>query len=333
MPKISIVTSCLNEEGNVVELYHRIRAQFEGRIGYEFEHIFLDNGSTDNTVKEIKILAAADTRVKLIVNTRNFGPIRSILHGLYQASGDAVIAMASDLQDPPELISEFISHWEAGYLISIGVKPTSRETWTMTLIRKTYYRLLARISEVPLIHDFTGFGLYDKSVIDLIRRMNDPNPYFRGLIAELGIAYARVPFEQPRRIRGITQHNFYMLYDIAMLGLTSYSKLPLRLATMTGFLLSGLSLLISLFYLALKLLFWQYFALGTAPVLIGVFFFAAVQLFFIGLLGEYVATIHTQVVHRPLVIERERVNLPLSPSLPQHSNNYINPDLISKVPK
>jgi len=319
MPKISIVTSCLNEEGNIIELYQRIRAQFEGRVGYEFEHIFLDNGSTDNTVREVKALAAIDTRVKLIVNARNFGPIRSAMHGLYQATGDAVISMASDLQDPPELIDKFLKYWEGGYLIAIGVKPTTRETWAMAVVRRTYYRLLARIAEVPLINDYTGFGLYDRSVIELIKKIGDPYPYFRGLIAELGIPYAQVHFEQPRRLRGISTCNFYLLYDVAMLGLTSHSKFPLRLATMAGFILSGLSLMVSVFYLILKLIFWSQFTLGTAPILIGVFFFAAVQLFFIGLLGEYVASIHTQVMQRPLVIERERVNMPESLALPQHS--------------
>lgn len=325
MPKISIVTSCFNEEGNVEELYHRIRIQLEGRAGYDFEHIFLDNGSTDQTAEIIKRIAATDNRVKLIVNARNFGPIRSAMHGLYQATGDAVISMASDLQDPPELIDLFLKHWENGYLIAIGVKPTTRETWAMAVIRRTYYRLLARIAEVPLINDYTGFGLYDRSVIETIKRIGDPYPYFRGLIAELGIPYAQVPFEQPRRLRGISTCNFYLLYDVAMLGLTSHSKLPLRLATMAGFTLSGLSLMVSIFYLALKLIFWEQFTLGTAPILIGVFFFAAVQLFFIGLLGEYVASIHTQVMQRPLVIERERINMPPSLSLPQHSLNGFTP--------
>jgi hypothetical protein len=227
--------------------------------------------------------------------------------------------MASDLQDPPELINDFLRHWEAGYLIAIGTKPRSRETLAMAVARRFYYRFLGRLADVQLIPNYTGFGLYDRSVVELVRQMNDPYPYFRGLIAELGIRYATVDFEQPRRVRGITKNNFYTLYDIAMLGLTSHSKFPLRLATMTGFALSGLSLLVSLGYLLLKLLFWQQFALGTAPVLIGLFFFGAVQLFFIGLVGEYVAAIHTQVVKRPLVIERERVNLGPSASLPTHS--------------
>jgi glycosyltransferase involved in cell wall biosynthesis len=309
MKLISIVTSCLNEEENVEELHGRIRAQFETRPDLDFEHIFVDNGSTDGTVARVKVLAAADRRVKLIVNARNFGHIRSPLHGMYQARGDAIIAMASDLQDPPELIGEFLKHWEAGTPIAVGVKPRSRETLAMAVMRRAYYGTLGRVSDVKPIANFTGFGLYDRSVIDIIRGLDDPYPYFRGLIADLGIRYATVEFEQPARKRGITKNNFYTLYDLAMLGLTSHSKLPLRLATMTGFTLSAVSLLISLGYLLAKLIWWDQFGLGLAPLVIGLFFFGAVQLFFIGLLGEYVLAIHTHVVKRPLVVERERVNL------------------------
>jgi len=322
MTLISIVTSCLNEADNVVELHQRIKAQFEAggpASDFEFEHIFLDNGSTDDTVARVKELAVADPRVKLIVNARNFGHVRSPLHGMYQASGQAIITMASDLQDPPELIGQFVAHWRAGELIALGIKPRSRETWAMAVIRRFYYRALGRMADVPLIANFTGFGLYDRSVIDMIRELGDPYPYFRGLIAELGIRYATVQFEQPARLRGITKNNFYTLYDLAMLGLTSHSKLPLRLATLSGFTLSALSLLVSLGYLVAKLLFWQHFAIGTAPLIIGLFFFGAVQLFFIGLVGEYVAAIHTQVSKRPLVVEKERVNLPPGDALPRHS--------------
>ena len=325
MKLISVVTSCLNEEDNVVVLHERIRAQFEGREGYAFEHIFIDNGSTDSTVERVKSMAKADSRVKLIVNARNFGHVRSPLHAMFQAKGDAVVMMASDLQDPPELIGEFIRRWEAGYLIAVGIKPRSSETLVMGMARRIYYRLIGRLADVQLIPNFTGFGLYDRSVVELVREIDDPYPYFRGLIAELGIRYATVEFVQPQRIRGFTKNNFYTLYDLAMLGLTSHSKLPLRLATMAGFLLSGLSLLTSLVYLVMKLLFWNEFSVGTAPVLIGLFFFAAVQLFFIGLVGEYVAAIHTQIVKRPLVIERERVNLGPGAYLPKHSGQINDP--------
>lgn len=308
MKLISVVTQCFNEEENVEELYRRIKAQFEGRPGYRYEHIYIDNASTDRTVEVVKRLAAADPNVKLIVNARNFGHIRSPLHAILQARGDAIVSMASDLQDPPELIGKFIAKWEAGYKIAIGVKPHSRETFGMKIVRGLYYRTIGRISEIQLIPNYTGFGLYDRSVIEIIRKIDDPYPYFRGLIAELGIEYAAIPFEQPKRVRGITKNNFYTLYDMAMLGITSHSKLPVRLATMAGFALAMVSLAVSLTYLVLKLLFWDYFAFGTAPILIGIFFFASVQLFFIGIIGEYVAAIHTHVMKRPLVVEKERVN-------------------------
>ncbi len=308
MKLISVVTQCYNEEDNVEDLYERICAQFETRSGYRHEHIFIDNSSTDRTVEAIKAIAARDPRVKLIVNARNFGHIRSPLHAILQAKGDAIISMASDLQDPPEMIDAFIKKWEAGYKIAVGVKPTTKETFAMSIIRSLYYKTIGRISEIKLIPNYTGFGLYDRSVIEIIRQIGDPYPYFRGLIAELGIEYAAVPFEQPKRIRGITKNNFYTLYDMAMLGITSHSKLPIRLATMFGFALSIVSLGISFGYLLLKLFFWDHFAFGTAPILISIFFFASVQLFFIGIIGEYVGAIHTQVMKRPLVIEKERMN-------------------------
>jgi glycosyltransferase involved in cell wall biosynthesis len=308
MKLISVVTQCYNEEENVEDLYERIKAQFNNRPGYRHEHIYIDNASTDRTVEVVKQLAARDPRVKLIVNARNFGHIRSPLHAILQAKGDAIISMASDLQDPPEMIGKFIEKWEAGYKIAVGVKPTSRETFLMSMVRGLYYRTIGRISDIQLIPNYTGFGLYDRSVIEIIRKIDDPYPYFRGLIAELGIEYAAIPFEQPKRVRGITKNNFYTLYDMAMLGITSHSKIPVRLATMAGFGLSVLSLLISATYLLLKLIFWDYFSVGTAPILISLFFFASVQLFFIGVIGEYVAAIHTQVMKRPLVVEKERVN-------------------------
>lgn len=308
MKLISVVTACFNEEDNVDELYRRIREQFQKMPGYSYEHIYIDNASTDRTVARVKALAAADPRVKLIVNCRNFGHIRSPLHGVLSARGDAVIAMASDLQDPPELIGRFVEKWEAGYKIAVGVKPKTQETFAMSVIRRLYYRTIGRMSDIRLIPNFTGFGLYDRSVIEVIRQVDDPYPYFRGLIAELGFEYAAIEFEQPRRVRGITKNNFYTLYDMAMLGITSHSKLPIRVATMAGFVLAVLSLLVSVLYTVLKLLYWDFFTVGTAPILVSMFFFASVQLFFIGIIGEYVAAIHTQVMKRPLVTEKERVN-------------------------
>lgn len=308
MPFVSVVTGCYNEEGNVDELVERIRAQFAQLSGYDYEHILIDNASTDGTVERIKVLAREDKRIRLIVNARNFGHVRSPTHAILQARGEAVIAMASDLQEPPELITEFIRHWEAGYLIVAGIKPRSEETWSMKCLRGLYYRTIGRISETRLIPNFTGFGLYDRSVIEIIRKIDDPYPYFRGLIADIGLPHAEVPFTQVRRKRGISKNNFYTLYDLAMLGITSHSKIPLRLATMAGFTLSALSLLVSIGYLLFKLFFWDQVSFGLAPILIGGFFFASIQLFFIGLLGEYIAAIHTQILKRPLVIEKERVN-------------------------
>ncbi len=312
---ISIVTPCYNEEGNVEELHRRIVTQLEQFPQYDFEHIYIDNASTDGTVAAIRRLASASAvrpcgnfSVKAIVNNRNFGIIRSSNHGLLQARGDTVINMASDMQEPPELIGDFLRNWEQGYKVVVGVKPESHETAPMFALRRLYYATIGRIADVTLIPHYTGFGLYDREVIEALRRIDDPYPYFRGLIADMGYAHAEVPYVQPLRKRGITKNNFYALYDMAMLGITSHSKVPLRLATMAGFSLSAVSLLIALGYLVLKLTQWEQMSFGMAPILIGFFFFASVQLFFIGLLGEYILQIHTQVQKRPLVVERERLN-------------------------
>jgi glycosyltransferase involved in cell wall biosynthesis len=321
LPLISVVTPCFNEEGNVEPLYERIRAVFAALPAYRYEHLFIDNASTDRTVERIKRLAAADPNVKLIVNCRNYGHIRSPLHAFFQAGGDAVIVMVSDLQDPPELIPEFIARWEAGFKVVIGVKAETEERWPMSALRRLYYRTLNRLSDTPLIDNFTGFGLYDREVVDTVRRTEDNYPYFRGLIADLGYARAEIPYRYGQRGSGITKNNFLSLYDTAILGITSHSKLPLRIATLAGFALSLLSLLISLGYLIAKIAFWDSFAFGMAPILIGVFFFSSVQLFFIGLVGEYILAIHGQVLKRPLVIEKERINFaadtpPPGPSQP-----------------
>jgi glycosyltransferase involved in cell wall biosynthesis len=305
---ISIVTPCYNEEGNVEELHRRIVSQMAPFPQYDFEHIYIDNASTDGTVAAIRRLASSDTTVKAIVNNRNFGIIRSSNHGLLQARGDAIINMASDMQEPPELIGDFIRQWELGHKVVVGVKPDSHETAPMFALRRLYYATIGRIADVTLIPHYTGFGLYDREVIEAFRLIDDPYPYFRGLIADMGFAHAEVPYVQPLRKRGITKNNFYALYDMAMLGITSHSKVPLRLATMAGFALSAVSLLIALGYLIYKLVHWEQMSFGMAPILIGFFFFASVQLFFIGLLGEYILQIHTQVQKRPLVMERERIN-------------------------
>lgn len=306
---LSVVAGCFNEEGNVRELYEQVKAQFEGPLRrYRFELILIDNASTDRTVPEIKALAALDPRVKLIVNTRNFGHVRSAYHAILQASGDAVVAMASDLQEPPELLPGFVERWEQGFRIVLGQKVATQESWVFSRIRSAYYDLSKRWSDVDLVEHATGFGLYDRCVIEDIRRIGDPYPYFRGLICELGYERALVPFRQPLRRRGFTKNNFYTLWDLAMLGLTSHSKVPLRLATFGGLAVALLSLLVAFGYLLYKLLFWDSFQLGTAPLVIGMFFIGAVQLVFVGVLGEYIGAIHTQVLRRPPVIEKERVN-------------------------
>jgi len=308
MPLISIVTPCYNEEENVEELYRQVKEVLATLDGYRFEHIFIDNDSSDRTVDIVKTIAANDPGVKIIVNSRNFGHIRSPYYGLLQAAGDAVILLVADLQDPPALIVDFVRKWEEGYRIVLGVKPQSKEPPAMFFVRKLYYELIARLSETKLTKNNTGFGLYDRKVIEVLREINDPYPYLRGLISDIGFKSALIEYVQPVRQRGITKNNFYTLYDMAMLGITNHSKVPLRLATMIGFGMSAVSLLTAIGYLLAKLFFWNLFTIGVAPIIIGVFFFSSVQLFFIGILGEYIGAIHTQVQRRPLVIEKERIN-------------------------
>jgi glycosyltransferase involved in cell wall biosynthesis len=308
MPFISVVCGCYNEEDNVEELYLQVRDAIATLPGYTYEHIFIDNASTDRTLERLRSLAANDRNVKVIVNTRNFGHIRSPYHALLQARGEAVIGMASDLQDPPSLIPTLVRKWEEGYKVAMAVKPASDESWVMFRLRRAYYDFLGRIANVNLVKNFTGFGIYDRQVIEVLRTIEEPYPYFRGLVADMGFQAATVEFRQPKRQHGVTHNNFFTLYDMAMLGMTSYSKVPLRLATMLGFLMSLLSFLVALGYLIWKLTVWNKFGFGMAPLLIGIFFLGSVQLMFIGLIGEYVGAIHTQVQRRPLVIEKERIN-------------------------
>ena len=304
---ISIVTPCYNEVDNINELHQRI-AEVMTPLPYDYEHIYIDNASVDGTINKIKEIAARDSRVKLIVNARNFGHIKSPYYGILQSTGDACILIASDLQDPPEMIGEFIKKWEEGFKTVLAVKPESEESPLIFFLRKSYYRFITRISEVPLVKNATGAGLFDRVVVDILRDINDPYPYFRGLLCEIGFPIATVPFKQPRRQRGITKNNFYTLYDNAMLGITNHSKVPLRLMAIGGFLLSFMSLLVAMLFFIAKLIYWDSFQIGIAPMLIGIFFFGAIQTFFIGVLGEYVGAIHTQVRRIPLVVERERVN-------------------------
>jgi len=308
MKKVSIVSGCFNEEENLPVLLEKLRAVIASHPEYEYEIIVIDNASTDRSAEVLRAEAARDPRVKVILNARNFGHIRSPFHALLQASGDAVVYLASDLQDPPELISKFFEQWEAGFKTVVAIKNQSEETPLFFFVRRCYYRLINRLAEIDTIQNFTGFGLYDRQVLEICRQINDPYPYFRGLISEIGFPVARIPYKQPTRKRGITKNNFYTLYDMAMLGFTSHSKVPLRLATLTGFAAAFLSLLTGFIYLGYKLLFWERFSLGVAPLIIGFFFFGSVQLFFIGILGEYIGAIHTQVLKRPLVVEKERIN-------------------------
>ena len=305
---ISVVSGCYNEEENVRECYAQVKKVFADLGTYRYEHIFIDNASKDKTVAILREIAAADKNVKVIVNARNFGHIRSPYHAMVEARGDAVISIVSDLQDPPELIKEFLKKWEEGFRVVVAVKAASEESLIFFSIRRAYYELVSRLAEVDLLKNFTGFGLYDRRFIDIVAEIDDPYPYFRGLVSEIGFPLAKIPYHQPVRKRGITSNNFYRLYDMAMLGITNHSKVPLRLATMIGFLVSFLSLCVAFGYFIFKLLYWDNFQLGLAPLEIGLFFFGSVQLFFIGILGEYIGAIHTQVQKRPHVVEVERIN-------------------------
>jgi glycosyltransferase involved in cell wall biosynthesis len=313
---ISVVTPCYNEEGNVQELYERVQAVV-ARLGqYRYEHIFIDNASSDRTFEILQRIAAADKNVRVIRNTRNFGHLRSPFHALLQAQGDAVISLMADLQDPPELLADLVAEWEKGTPIVIAVKTSSQESGLMYGLRTLFYRLINRLSEIETYQHFTGFGLYDRTAMDMIRQLHDPYPYFRGMIAEIGLPHAEIHYEQQRRKRGKTKNNYYTLYDLAMLGITTLSKVPLRLVTFAGFAGSLLSLLLGLTYLLYKLLFWRRFSLGIAPLVIGFFFFGSVQLLFMGIIGEYVGNIQTLVQGRPLVFERERINFEFEPGWP-----------------
>ena len=306
--KISVVSGCYNEEDNVSLMYEEVKKVFGRLSQYTYEYIFIDNCSSDKTVERLKEIAKKDKHVKIIVNAANFGHIRSPFYGLMQASGDAVIYLASDLQEPPYLIKDFLKKWEQGYKVVAGVKTKSRESFLMFMIRKFYYKLINFVSETKQVENFTGFGLYDRQVIEEIRKIDDPYPYLRGLISELGFNTATVDYVQPKRKTGITKNNFYTLFDMAMLGFVNNSKVPLRMAIFMGLVCSLMCFLVGLAYLVYKLLFWDRFQLGMAPLVIGVFFFFSMQLFFTGILGEYIGAIYTQVRKRSLVIEKERIN-------------------------
>jgi glycosyltransferase involved in cell wall biosynthesis len=306
---ISVMTPCYNEEDNIEDLYSQVKTIFENKLSdYDYEHVFIDNCSKDRTVDILKMLARKDPKVKIIVNARNFGFVRSSYYGLIQPDGDAVIFLMADLQDPPSLIVDFVTKWEEGYKVVQGVRKNSRESFVLFKVKKLYYYVLSRISDVELTRDSTGFGLYDKCVIQSLRKIDDPYPYFKGLISELGFEIAEVEYVSAARKRGVSSANFFMLYDFALLGITSHSRVPIRVATMVGFVMAIISLIISMAYLIVKLLNPSFLPLGIASLHITLFFFSSVQLFFIGLIGEYIGLIHLRSLKRPLVVERERVN-------------------------
>lgn len=306
---ISIVSGCYNEEGNLQEFYDRIIKVMAQLPQYSYEIIIADNCSTDRSRDILRQIASGDKNFKVIFNSNNFGPLRSGYNALLQASGDALVLLCSDLQDPPELIGDFIRKWEEGYQVVAAVKSQSKENPLIFLLRRFYYWLLSKVSDTDhIIQNFTGFGLYDRKVMNALKLYHDPNPYFRGFVSEIGFRRTEIEFVQPQRKHGQSKHSFFTLYDVAMSGFVNHSKLPLRLATFSGFSLAGISLLIALAYLVYKLLYWDTFSLGLAPLVIGLFFFSAVQLIFIGIIGEYVGAILTQVKNHPLVIEDEKLN-------------------------
>ena len=313
-PTITVLTPCYNEAENVRTLYERVRAVFAPLHEYRYEHLFIDNASTDATVAILREIAATDRNVKVIVNTRNFGHVRSPYHALLQCRGDAVIGMAADLQDPPEMIPAFLAKWREGYKVVLGIKEAAEESALMSAIRRVGYKVIDRLSEVKQVRNSTGFGLYDKAFVSVLRRLPDPYPYFRGIVAELGFRYATVPYKQPLRKRGFTKNNLYTLYDLGMQGIVNHSRIPLRVATILGFVSSVVSLMVAIVYFVMKMLFWYNLPIGVAPVIIGLFCVASVQLFFLGVLGEYVGSIYTQVRNRPLVVEQERINFDDDPA-------------------
>lgn len=308
MMLISVVTPCFNEQENIEKIYNQVKDVFACLPQYRYEHIFIDNCSQDNTVTLLKSIAKKDKNIKILVNTRNFGHIRSPMYGLLQAKGDAVILIVADLQDPPILIKQFLVEWEQGWKIVIGVKAKTDESFLMRNIRKYYYRLISKISSTELVKNFTGFGLYDSVVINALRNIGDPYPYFRGDICDVGYKIKKISYEQPLRKRGVSKNNFYSLFDMAMLGITNHSKVPIRLATIAGFSLASISLLFAVVIIILKLFFWNHFSVGIAPILVVLFFFFAILLLFLGILGEYVASMQTQIQNRPLVYVEEKIN-------------------------
>lgn len=306
---ISIMVPTYNEEENIELMYKGLKELFKKDLSnYQYEILFIDNKSKDNTRKLIRKICEKDKNVKAIFNTQNFGQFNSPYYGLINTTGECTISVAADFQDPVEMIPKFVKEWENGYKIVIGIKNKSQESKIVYFLRSLYYKLIKKFSEVEQIEHFTGFGLYDKKFIKILKDLDDPEPYLRGIVSELGFERKEIPFEQPKRERGKSSNNWYKLYDGAMLGITSYTKIGLRIATILGFMVSFLSIIVALVYLVLKLCMWDSFQAGIAPLIIGVFLLGGLQIFFIGFLGEYILKINQRLMHRPLVIEEERLN-------------------------
>ena len=316
---ISVVIPCYNEEENVLPICAAVTAEMEKLGAYDYEIIFIDNRSKDTTREKIRVACAQNPRVKAIFNVKNFGQFNSPYHAMLQARGDCIISMCADFQDPPELLPKLVQGWEEGFQIVCGIKKTSKESKLIYGLRSLYYRLIKRMSSCEQIEHFTGFGLYDKSFMKVLRELDDPIPFLRGIVAELGGSRKEVPYEQPRRRAGKTHNNWYSLYDAAMLSFTSYTKIGLRLAVFAGGFFSIVGFLVALVYLVMKLVYWDRFVAGQAPTLIGVFLIGSVQMFFIGLMGEYIMSINTRIMKRPLVVEQERINFEPADSCPKNT--------------
>lgn len=309
MKKVSVLIPCYNEEENVVPMSEAIVNLFENELSqYDYELLFIDNDSKDKTRELLRKICEQNKHIKAIFNAKNFGQFNSPYYGILQTTGDCTISMVCDFQDPIELIPQYLQEWENGYKIVIGIKTSSKESPIMYHLRGLYYKLVKKFSDVEQIEHFTGSGLYDREFVEVLRNLKDPTPFLRGIVAELGFRRKEIPYEQPKRRAGKTSNNFYRLYDAAMLSITSYTKVGLRFCTFVGILTGMISFIIGIVYLILKLVFWNSFQAGMAPILIGMFMLGAIQLFFIGMIGEYVLSINQRVMNRPLVIEEERLN-------------------------
>ena len=322
MKKISVVIPCYNEEENVGPITSAVSEVFRKDLpDLDYEILLIDNDSQDATRDRIRVLCAGDPHIKAIFNAKNFGQFNSPYYAMLQSEGDATILMAADFQDPPEMIPKYVEAWREGYRIAIGIKTHSEENHLMYWLRSQYYKWIKKLSEVDQIEHFTGFGLYDRSFIDVLRKLDDPTPFLRGIVAELGFRRKEIPYDQPKRRAGKTSNNFYKLFDAAMLSVTSYTKFGLRVATFIGAVTMFFSVIIALVYLVLKLMYWDRFQAGLAPLLIAVLFLGSVIIFFIGMMGEYVLTINQRVMRRPLVVEEERLNFTAAPAQEKQENN------------